>query len=29
MIRALVFTDVVPRYEGAFVWYKQILQQLN
>jgi len=29
MIRALVFTDIVPRYEGAFIWYKQVLQQLN
>jgi hypothetical protein len=29
LVRALVFTDVVPRYEGAFVWYKQVLKQLN
>lgn len=29
LIRALVFTDVVPRHEGAFVWYKQVLQQIN
>lgn len=25
LIRSLVFTDIVPRYEGAFIWYKQVL----
>ncbi|TXI11128.1 MAG: phage major capsid protein [Rhizobium sp.] len=27
LIRSLVFTDIVPRYEGAFVWYKQVTQR--
>ena len=27
LIRSLVFTDVVPRYEGAFVRYKQVKQR--
>jgi HK97 family phage major capsid protein len=27
LIRSLVFTDIVPRYEGAFVWFKQVLQR--
>jgi hypothetical protein len=27
LIRSLVFTDIVPRYEGAFVWYKQVKQR--
>lgn len=27
LIRALVFTDIVPRYEGSFVWYKQVTQR--
>lgn len=25
-IRALTFVDVAPRYEGAFIWYKQLTQ---
>lgn len=25
-IRALLHCDAVPKYEGAFVWYKQVLQ---
>jgi len=25
-IRALLHCDAVPRYEGAFIWYKQVLQ---
>lgn len=29
LIRALVFTDVVPRYEGAFVWYDLLLNSVN
>jgi hypothetical protein len=28
-VRALLHADIVPRYEGAFVWYKQLLVQLN
>lgn len=27
LVRALVFTDIVPRYEGAFVRYKQVKQR--
>lgn len=27
LIRSLVFTDIVPRYEGAFVWFKQVKQR--
>jgi hypothetical protein len=27
LIRSLVFTDIVPRYEGAFVRYKQVKQR--
>jgi len=29
VIRALVFTDFVPRYEGAFIWAKLLLNQVN
>jgi len=28
-LRALMFCDAVPRYEGAFVWYKQLLNSIN
>jgi len=28
-VRALIHCDSVPRYEGAFVWYKQLLNRLN
>ena len=27
LIRTLVFTDIVPRYEGAFIHYKQVKQR--
>jgi HK97 family phage major capsid protein len=27
LIRSLVFCDIVPRYEGSFVWYKQVTQR--
>jgi HK97 family phage major capsid protein len=27
LIRTLVFTDIVPRYEGAFIRYKQVTQR--
>lgn len=27
LIRSLVFTDIVPRYEGAFIRYKQVTQR--
>ena len=29
VIRALVFTDFVPRYEGAFIWAKLLLNTVN
>lgn len=28
-IRALMHCDAVPRYEGAFVWYKQLVNSTN
>ena len=29
LIRALVHVDIAPRYEGAFVWYKQLLNTMK
>ncbi len=29
VIRTMVFTDFVPRYEGAFVWYDLLLNSMN
>lgn len=28
-VRALIHTDIVPRYESAFVWYSFLLNQMN
>lgn len=29
VIRALIHVDVVPRYEGAFIWYKNLINTVN
>lgn len=29
VIRALVHVDSAPRYEGSFIWYKQLLNSIN